>query len=176
MLREELDKILENHRHWLDKDCKGWDTMRADLIDANLRGANLSGADLIDANLNGANLIDAENVSYIPLTCPGTGSFIGWKKLFDDLIACLEIPADAKRSSAASRKCRCDKAKVLSISSLDGSISDITEGCSMRDNSFVYRVGETVKVDNFDDNRWNECSTGIHFFINREEAVNYEYY
>ncbi|MCE5225751.1 MAG: DUF5758 domain-containing protein [Porphyromonadaceae bacterium] len=30
-----------------------------------------------------------------------------------------------------------------------------------------------VKVDDFDENRWNECSSGIHFFIAREMAVQY---
>ena len=25
----------------------------------------------------------------------------------------------------------------------------------------------------FDTNRWNECAPGIHFFITRQEAVNY---
>ena len=34
-------------------------------------------------------------------------------------------------------------------------------------------VGKIVKVDDFDDNRFNECSTGIHFFIAREMAVKY---
>lgn len=37
----------------------------------------------------------------------------------------------------------------------------------------MYEVGKTVSVDDFDENRWHECSTGIHFFITREEAVRY---
>ena len=41
------------------------------------------------------------------------------------------------------------------------------------DANFNYKVGETVKVDNFDDDRRNECAPGIHFFITRQEAVNY---
>ena len=36
-----------------------------------------------------------------------------------------------------------------------------------------HRIGKIVSVDNFDDNRWNECSTGIHFFVNKENALNY---
>lgn len=46
---------------------------------------------------------------------------------------------------------------------------------SKHDSSFVYRIGETVEVTDFDQNRWNECSTGIHFFMNREDAVKYVY-
>ena len=50
---------------------------------------------------------------------------------------------------------------------------EIREIESNQDSSFIYRVGEIVKVDDFDENRFNECSTGIHFFIAREMAVNY---
>ena len=85
----------------------------------------------------------------------------------------LEICADAKRSSATSRKCRCSKAKVLSITNLDGSESGLSEIESDYDEDFIYCVGETVEVPDFDENRWNECTAGIHFFITREEAVKY---
>ena len=37
----------------------------------------------------------------------------------------------------------------------------------------VYKVGEMVYPDKFDENRWNECSKGIHFFINKQDAINY---
>ena len=82
---------------------------------------------------------------------------------------------DARRCSATSRKCRCDKAKVLSITTPDGNETDITSIESNHDHSFIYTVGEVVEVPDFDDDRWNECSTGIHFFINRQEAVDYIY-
>ena len=86
------------------------------------------------------------------------------------MIVELEIPAEAKRSSATNRKCRCNKAKVLSITDLQG-IAEFQKAHSGYDNDFIYEVGKTVVVDDFDDNRWNECSTGIHFFITRSEAV-----
>ena len=60
------------------------------------------------------------------------------------------------------------EAKVLEI--LD---SDLTFAGSSRDSNFLYIVGEIVKVDNFDTNRWNECSTGIHFFLTKREAELY---
>ena len=85
----------------------------------------------------------------------------------------LEILSDAKRSSATTRKCRCSAAKVLSITTLDGRDDGTQFISSGRDSNFVYRVGEIVRVDDFDENRWNECSTGIHFFITRDEAVKY---
>ena len=145
---------------------------RADLRGADLRGADLSGAYLSGADLRGAYLCGAENVPYIPYACPDFGMFIGFKKA-SGYIVVLEIPEDAKRLSATSRKCRCDKAKVLEIQNIDGTKADITKVKSDYDSSFVYEVGKTVSVDNFCEDRWKECSSGIHFFINRQEAVNY---
>ena len=153
----------------------------ADLRDADLRDADLCSADLRCANLRCANLRGAKNVdevkgnmytTFYPLQCPETGSFIGYKKASGYIIE-LEICADAKRSSATSRKCRCSKAKVLGITNLDGSVSGLSEIGSNYNKNFIYHIGETVEVPDFDDNRWNECAPGIHFFITREEAVKY---
>lgn len=165
MEQEKLNEILEKHKKWYYDQANG---ERADL-----RNANLSGANLLRANLFCADLRGAKNIPFIPYACPNSGSFIGYKKA-SNLIVELEILSDAKRLSATGRKCRCDKAKVLSIQNLDGTISDKQSVCSTYDSKFVYTVGEVVSVDNFDEDRWNECSTGIHFFINRQEAVDYE--
>lgn len=75
--------------------------------------------------------------------------------------------------AAYGRKCRRSEAKVLAIENEDGTAANVQEVYSRCDMSFVYRVGETVKVDNFDDDRRNECAAGIHFFITRQEAVDY---
>ena len=85
----------------------------------------------------------------------------------------LEITEDAKRSSATSRKCRCNKAKVLGIYDIDHNLTNLNSISSDYDKNFIYNVGEIVEVSNFDEDRWNECSTGIHFFINFQEAVEY---
>lgn len=181
LTEEKLYKILEEHKHWINEDCKNWEEMRADLRDTNLRGANLSeanlrGADLSDANLRGADLSDAKNVPYIPMVCPEEGSFIGWKKAEgnkDKVIVKLRIPSDAKRSSATTRKCRCSKAEVIAIYNLDGTVAEETFCHSDYDNSFIYEVGKTVEVTDFSEDRWRECAKGIHFFISRQEAINY---
>ena len=102
-----------------------------------------------------------------------TGSFIGFKKVRNSLIVELEITEDALRSSATGRKCRCSKAKVLSITNIDGAKSNTNSARSLWDPDFVYSVGETIEVPNFDTNRWNECTSGIHFFITRQEAVDF---
>ena len=291
LTREKLNKILEEHKHWINEDCKNWEEMRADLrrtylrdanlrnanlYEANLRGAdlhnadlsdaylnstnlsctdlrsadlnnadlrnaglcdanlcganlynanlsgaslrganlcgahlynanlsgaglrnanlrnanlygasllnaNLSGADLHNADLRGANLCGADlrgtkNVPYIPMVCPEEGDFIGWKKAESNknkVIVKLHIPFDAKRSSATTRKCRCSKAEVIAIYNLDGTEAGETTCHSDYDNSFIYEVGKTVEVTNFSEDRWKECAKGIHFFINRQEAIDY---
>ena len=216
--QEELDVILEQHKLWLETDCKqgkradlSWADLshmdlsykdlsyailtgadlsyanlyRADLICADLSYAILTGADITDANLAYANLTsnDFTNIAYSEITaffalaCPEKGSFIGFKKVNSifrgELIVELLIPDDAKRSSATTRKCRCSKAKVLSITNLDGTDAGIEEVSSDFDHSFIYKVGETVEVEDFNDDRWKECTSGIHFFITRDEAVRY---
>ena len=152
----------------------------ADLSDANLCGAYLLGADLCGAYLLGADLHNADlrcaylgdaNIDF-PIVCPEEGSFIGFKKA-DKHIVKLKILDDALRSSATSRKCRCSKAEVLSITAMDGNFVDISSVESDYDKTFIYEIGKIVEVKNFDTNRWNECAPGIHFFITRQEAVGY---
>ena len=146
----------------------------ANLEYANLRYANLRYANLRNADLERANL-ECVRTNHLTigyhLACPEEGSFIGYKKAKNCLIKLL-ILEDSKRSSATSMKCRCDKAKVLDIIDLktDEKIDRIE---SDYDSSFVYKVGEIVQVDDFDENRWNECTTGIHFFMNKENALTY---
>ena len=156
----------------------------ANLTDADLRNTDLTGADLKDAYLKDADLRDA-NLRYADLTgiktnvytigynlaCPEEGSFIGYKKAGKYLVKLL-ILKDSKRSSATTSKCRCDKAKVLDIENVETG-EKIEEIESNFDSEFIYKVGEIVSVDNFDDNRWNEYALDIHFFMNRENAINY---
>jgi hypothetical protein len=124
----------------------------------------LQGADLQYADLQGT--------KGCCIICPEEGSFIGFKKCRSNKIVELEILEDSKRSNATNRKCRCDKAKVLSITSFDG-LQEFESTTSSYDSRFIYNVGEIVSVENFDDNRWNECATGIHFFITRQEAIKF---
>ena len=147
---------------------------QADLYQADLYQANLYQANLYQANLSRANLREAKNLNF-PIACPEEGSFIGFKKCQDGKIVKLKIPVDALRCSATGRKCRCSKAKVLSITNIDGTDANVGMAISKYDRNFIYKVGETIEVPNFNTDRWNECSTGIHFFITRQEAVDYIY-
>ena len=144
----------------------------ANLSDANLSDANLSDAYLRDAYLRDAYLGGAKNAELaIAQTriIPDAGPIIGWKKCRDERIVQLRIPAKAKRSHASGRKCRSDRARVLAIFNSDG--TPATEAVSLRDLNFRYVVGETVVPQvPFDDNPWNECASGIHWYITRLEA------
>ena len=139
----------------------------ADLRNADLIGANLRNADLRNANLNEVSY--NHQTSFFAIQCPEKGSFIGYKKA-DNKIVELLITEDSKRSSATTRKCRCSKAKVLSITNIENT-EEFSEVASDYDEDFIYKVGEIVEVENFNNDRWNECSTGIHFFITRDEAI-----
>ena len=161
------ETVLEAIRRGAD--LRDTDLYGADLCNADLRGADLRGADLRGANLCGANLRDAKGCY---LSCPTEGSFIGWKKASGHIVK-LRIPEDARRSSATGHKCRCDKAYVMEIQNMDGTKSNADTVHSDRDQNFVYTVGATVEVPDFDDNRWSECAPGIHFFIYRRAAVEY---
>ena len=152
-----------------DANLRDADLRDANLRDANLRGANLRGADLRGADLRNANLSGARGAYR---ACPTDGSFIGWKKALGYVVK-LQIPEDARRSSAGGEKCRCDKAYVVEIQNADGTKADIETIHSDHDANFVYTVGATVEVSDFDGDRWNGCAPGIHFFIDRRAAVEY---
>lgn len=167
-----------------DVDLRDADLSHADLSDADLRGADLSGADLRYADLSHADLRDA---NYVQLSIaktsilPEEGDIIGWKKAYVDgtmlpksVIVKLLIPADAQRSNGTGRKCRASTARVLDLQDKQGnSLPPDTTAYSGYDTDFTYKKGETVHVEDFDTNRWNECAPGIHFFITRIEAAEY---
>ncbi len=154
-------------------DLYGADLRSADLYGANLYGADLYGANLYGANLYGADLYgaDLKDAKYADLVIAQTrilpaGSLIGWKKCRDGIIVKLRIPEEARRSHAFGRKCRAEFADVIEIIGAD-------EAISSHDGVTVYRAGERVTPDSFDENWQEECASGIHFFITKEEAENY---
>lgn len=172
----------------------------SNLSNTDMRCSSFFDCSFVDADLSRSSMMDSdfsccsgipEDSSIVPLACPEEGSFIGWKKVYEFDRCCtstsildedhfkayivkLLIPEDALRSSATGRKCRCSKAKVLDICSLDGKEHpDMVRNYMVFTDSVTYRTGEFVYPDKFDPYRWNECSNGIHFFITREEAVNF---
>jgi len=171
---DELKEICLKHIKW-NNDEEGGERANlrgADLCDANLLDANLLGANLCEANLRGANLRDAKNAEHAQAQTyiVPEGSIIGWKKAYSPdggyCIVKLRIPEDAKRSNATGRKCRAEFADVLEIIGAEYAVSNY-------DTDFKYEVGKRVTPNKFNENRWDECSNGIHFFITRIEAEAY---
>lgn len=183
--------------NFFDSDIVSCDFSKSDLwnsslIKATIKDTIFSGADIKGASFSRAYLdecigLDEANIdegtSGIGAYCPAEGGFIAWKKILDvdipksdsfhsrELLCKLFIPEDAKRSSATTYKCRCSKAKVLDITDLEET-THYEKGYSMRGN-VEYVVGRYVTPDAWDDNRWNECSQGIHFFLDKEMAKKY---
>ena len=146
----------------------------ADLMGADLSAADLTYADLRNVCLRDTNLKNVKTSMYTVgynLACPEKGSFIGYKKANRYIIKLL-ILEDAKRSSATTMKCRCNKTKVLDIEDIETG-EKVKEISSDYDPNFTYKVGEIVTVKDFDEDRWNECAPGIHFFMNKENALKY---
>ena len=194
---KELAEILAKHKAWRENEANGTraylseanliganlrgaylseanlreaNLREADLSGANLSGANLSEAYLSGANLSGANLRGAKNADLawaLTIVAP-QGDLVAWKKVKtpDDTpcIVKLKIPAEAKRSNATGRKCRAEWAEVLEVIGAEYAIS------KGHGPDTEYRPGQIVRPDSWDDDRWEECSHGIHFFITREEA------
>lgn len=134
------------------------------------------------SNINTCKFRGCEFLKPVPLACPKEGEFIGYKKCiyldsygydYYHCIVKLLIPEDAKRSSAFTNKCRCSKAKVLDFYDIDGYELKDTEAYSIFDSNVNYKVGKEVYPDSFDENRYNECSHGIHFFMSFDEARDY---
>ncbi|MBE6069663.1 MAG: pentapeptide repeat-containing protein [Clostridium lundense] len=152
-----------------------------DFSDVNLRGAKLNGSSLYGAvNIN--SVIYDVYTSMFTLSCPEDGAFVGYKKArlngidrFKNVIVKLQITEDAKRSSATTRKCRCNKAVVLGIYDFEhNELPSDTIAYSRWDLGFTYKVGETVEpTEPFEEDRWLECASGIHFFMTFDEAVKY---
>ena len=152
----------------------------ANLSGANLRRADLSKADLSGANLSGANLYGANLETCKGLgqqVVAGEGVLIGYKKVQvqgKQLILKLVIPKSAKRVNAiGSRKCRCDKAKVIAAFNLDGTPTEETVFYSEHNPDFVYTLGMEVTEPDYNPSDRIECAAGIHFFITFSEAKEY---
>ena len=193
MSQEELNKIVEQHQHWLKEDCEGWEDMRANLSEADLCGANLSGANLRRADLSGAklcraNLSEADlseadlcganlcraNLSEADLS--GANQFrlgrvldeplTGYKKTKEGVVITAEIPAGAIVFCINGTKCRTNRAKITDMGG-----EDVLH--SQYDNSFEYRLGQEIEIKDFNLMYNVECASGFHFFRTKKEAEEY---
>ena len=188
MTQEELDKIVEQHQHWLHEDVDGWEDMRANLADANLARANLARADLTGANLAGAILADAiladANLARADLTYANLARAIltradrfrfgkvldepltGYKKTKEGVVITAEIPAGAIVFCINGSKCRTNRAKITDMAG-----HEVLH--SQYDDTFEYRLGQEINIKDFNLMYNVDCASGFHFFRTRKEAENY---
>jgi uncharacterized protein YjbI with pentapeptide repeats len=156
-------------------DFRGVGFSHADFSYADFRWVNFINTDFREVDLRDANF--SNTINFL-INCPEEGSFIAYKKAFTDVgipvIVVIRVEEDALRSSATSKKCRASKVTPLRFEDLKGNLlPEDTKVFSDYDNSFIYHIGKTIEVKNFDLNRWNKCSAGIHFFMNKHEAIHY---
>lgn len=146
-----------------------------DLTGIRLENVDLSGADVHAAMFYQANLqgiITDQNTKHFRMCCPEEGAFLAWKVCFNRRIVQLLVPEDARRVSGTTNEVRVDKAKVLTIKSVDYRES-YEEAQSYVDENFMYRKGEMVYAGNFVPERFIESGGGIHVWMTREEAIDY---
>lgn len=158
--------------------------VKCNLYCAHFYGNHITNPDFCFSLMNEATFVSNDFINpkhLVPLVCPSHGSFTAFKKVYtkdgDPIIAKLTIPAKAKRSSGTGRKCRASEAKVMGFYDLKGkrlSKETVPYACSIYAKRFRYYAGKTVRPKNvFEKDRWEECASGIHFFITFQEAVEY---
>jgi hypothetical protein len=203
MTQEELDKIVEQHQHWLKEDCEGWEDMKADLSGADLSGANLYGADLYGADLSRADLSEA-NLSYANLSVANlseaylseanlsyadlSGANLSEAYLSDEdkfrLGKVLDEPLTGYKKTKEGVIITAEIPVGAIVFCINGSkcrtnrakITDMDGHDvlhSRYDNSFKYRLGQEINIKDFNLMYNVECASGFHFFRTREEAENY---
>ena len=162
---KELAEAIGAHRLWLaNKGGEKLDLSGADLRGADLRSANLEGADLRGADISNTFLDESESIRKGMIL---KHAMLGYKKC-DGHIVTLEIPRGAIVFSINRQKCRTNIAKVVTI---DGTPTSVK---SNYDENFTYAVGETKKIDGFSLAYNKECASGIHFFMRKQEAEEYQ--
>jgi hypothetical protein len=96
------------------------------------------------------------------------------------VIVKLEVPETAKRVYCGNYKLRVSEAKVVEFYNMDGKV--IKKPASPNDysvysdwnNYFKYVIGATVKPENNFDEASGYCGSGIHGYIDFNDAVNYD--
>jgi hypothetical protein len=203
MKQEELDKIVEQHQHWLKEDCEGWEDMKANLSRADLCRANLSRANLCRANLSGAILSGADlcraNLSRANLCRANlSGAILSGADLCGANLCVANLSgADKFRlgkilTEPMTGYKKTQEGVVITAEIPAGAIVFCINGSKCRtnrakitdmaghevlhssyDNSFEYRLGQEINIKDFNIMYNVECASGFHFFRTRKEAEEY---
>lgn len=115
----------------------------------------------------------------IPSKCPKNKDFYGYKILFDPFqyryfLAKLQIDAETlTANNGVVDKCRAEKVRVISIHNITnfkekgpGDYEYVFHKCFHHEGQNTeYTVGHIVYADKWDSNRFNVCTSGIHFYL-----------
>ena len=172
-----------DHAAFYNNDLRNMKICRCHARGCSFRFQDMTGIDLSGANIYASVLEDAYNqdkviidddTKWYRMSCPEEGPFIGWKCCTDLRVVMMLVPADAKRCMATMETGRVSKVKVLSIKSIDETES-YTWAQSTVDPDFYYEVGKWIEPANgFQEDRWKDSSPGIHFFLDRQQCVDYQ--
>ncbi len=203
MTQEVLDKIVEQHQHWIKEDCEGWEDMKANLRDADLRGANLCkadlcGANLRDADLRDANLRDADLRGANLCNANLCGANLCGANLCNadlcnaDLRGANKIRLGKVLDEPLTGYKKTNEGVVITAEIPAGAIVFSINGSKCRtnkakitdmdghkvlhsqyNNSFEYRLGQEINIKDFNLMYNIECANGFHFFRTRKEAEEY---
>ena len=165
-------------------DLSGSDFSGCILKGANFSGAVTDGCIFDDADLEGAICYEvtdinafsgAKNMPEIIIRdfdeVPQGDIVSVWKKVRENLIVRLEIPADAKRINIDKTRCKADRVIVKSIEDLDGNPSKKKSVASLHDPGFIYKLGDTISIYSFKED--TSMTDGIYFFMDRKNAEKY---
>ncbi len=190
-----IEKFLIYLKRFINADFRYADLSSADFSSADFRYAsfryanfrsadfsytNFSSADFRYADFRYADLrstdfryADFSSADFSYKITPQDCKFIGWKSASNKILK-LEIQ-DWKKVSGGlvGRKLRTNKVKVLEIQEINGKKSDLNEIKSDYDSNFIYKLGKIIEEKEYEHTDLEECKKGIHFFITREEAVDY---
>lgn len=141
--------------------------------------ANLSNSILKNVTIN--KVVLGKDAKLPPMDIPESGQFTVWKKVLVDepyrrrAILKLRVPPKARRMAALKgKKCRVEYARVISAEDIDGKpLPKDTKLMSAYNNNFKYKIGEIVRANKFDGDRFTECSNGINCFLHKQDAIDY---
>ena len=173
-----------DHVAFYNNDLRNMKLCRCNARGCSFRFQDMTGIDLSGANIYASVLEDAMNqdkviydddTMWYKMRCPEFGKpFVAWKCCTELRVVMMLVPADAKRCMATMETGRASKVKVLKITNIDET-ENYTWAQSTVDQDFYYEVGKWLEPANgFQEDRWKDSSQGIHFFLDRQQCVDYQ--
>lgn len=143
-------------------------------IDCAFLNCNMSGIDPECAVLT-SRTVDCINVK--GTSCPSSGDFTGYKIAYDvwtgeSVLITLHVPKDAeRRGNGFDKKFRVSCAQVVDMRFADG--AKCQRAYSGHNPYFLYGLNDMVEPEYRFDRDYATCASGIHMFLDPEDAIGY---